>query len=125
MPDALAVVKRVGHASLGLCLDTWNVFQTPHLEDVIARCGDRIFIVQVSDWQLPRSGADRRNLGEGTIDNASIIRAIRASGYDGYYALEIFSGESLPDSLWRADLDAVLEKNAVNFAALWQQSERP
>lgn len=121
---ALELVERVGHPALGLCVDTWNIFETPNLDDVIARCGDRIFIVQVSDWHLPRSGADRRNLREGTIDNASIVRAIRATGYDGYYALEIFSSESLPDSIWRSDLDAVLAKNAQTFAAIWERSER-
>ena len=36
--------------------------------------------------------------------------------------LEIFSGESLPDSIWRADLDAVLQKNVEAFARIWQES---
>ena len=67
-------------------------------------------MVQVSDWHRPRSGADRISLGDGTIDNAAIVRAVRKTGYAGPYVLEIFSGESLPDSIWRADLDAVIEK---------------
>ncbi|MBV9103480.1 MAG: sugar phosphate isomerase/epimerase, partial [Candidatus Eremiobacteraeota bacterium] len=92
------------------------------LYDEIRGCGDRIFLVQVSQWQQPRSAADRRNLGEGAIDNAGIIRTLRDAGYTGYYVLEIFSGESLPDSLWRADLDAVLRVNRNVFGLIWEQS---
>jgi len=124
LESALDMVERVGHPALGICIDTWNIFEAPRLETTIARCSERVFVVQLSDWLLPRSGADRHNLGEGTIDNAAIVRAIRATGYDGYYVLEIFSGESLPDSIWRADLDAVLAKNVRAFGELWAQSER-
>lgn len=123
LDQALDLVRRIGHPALGICLDTWNVFQTPHLQDVIRRCEDRIFIVQVSDWHRPRSGADRISLEQGQIDNAAIIRTVRETGYDGPYVLEIFSGESLPDSIWRADLDAILQENCEAFARIWQESE--
>jgi sugar phosphate isomerase/epimerase len=122
LDTALELVERVGHPALGLCVDTWNIFETPCLEQIISRCGSRIFVVQVSDWCTPRSGADRRNLGEGVIDNAAIIRAVRKTGYCGYYVLEIFSGESLPGSLWRGDLDHVIEVNARQFGELWERS---
>ncbi len=123
LDQALELIQRIDHSALGICLDTWNVFQTPNLHEVIARCKDRIFVVQVSDWHRPRSGADRINLGQGEIDNAGIVRTIRQTGYDGPYVLEIFSGESLPGSIWRADLDAILQENADAFAGIWQESE--
>lgn len=116
-------MRRVGHPALGICLDSWNVFQTPNLCDVIGACGDRTFLVQLSDWHRPRSGADRISLGDGTIDNAAIVSAARKAGYGGKYVLEIFSGESLPDSIWRSDLDAVIEKNADAFADVWEASQ--
>jgi len=122
LDQALELVERVGHEALGLCVDTWNIFQTPALHEVIRRCGDRIFVVQVSDWHRPRSGADRISLGDGMIDNAAIVRTIRATGYTGLYVLEIFSGESLPDSIWRSDLDAVLAKNRGVFERIWKKS---
>jgi sugar phosphate isomerase/epimerase len=121
--QALELVGNVDHAAFGLCVDTWNIFQTPDLENVIRQCADRIFLVQVSDWQRPRSGADRLSLGDGTIDNAAIVRAVRETGYDGPYVLEIFSGESLPDSIWRNDLDAMLRKNVDAFSRIWQSSQ--
>jgi sugar phosphate isomerase/epimerase len=122
LDQALELVRRVGHEALGVCVDTWNIFQTPDLHEVIRACGDRIFVVQVSDWHRPRSGADRVSLGDGEIDSAAIVRTIRETGYTGPYVLEIFSGESLPDSIWRSDLDAVLAKNLHAFERIWQTS---
>ncbi len=122
LDQALELVCRIDHPALGICLDTWNVFQTPHLHATIARCSGRIFVVQVSDWQRPRCGADRRSLGEGQIDTADIVRSIRATDYAGPYVLEIFSSESLPDSIWRADLAEVLRQNRDAFAQIWEQS---
>lgn len=124
LDQALELVERVNHPALGLCVDTWNVFQTPDLYTVIARCAQRIFVVQVSDWRRPRSGADRLSLGDGSIDNAAIVRGLRDVGYRGAYVLEIFSAESLPDSIWRSDLDAVLKKNIAAFQRIWQAGER-
>jgi sugar phosphate isomerase/epimerase len=122
LDTALELVRRIGHPALGLCVDTWNVFQTPALHEVIRACGDRVFLVQVSDWRRPRSGADRVSLGAGKIDNAAILRSVRSTGYAGPYVLEIFSGESLPDSIWRSDLDAVLKQNFEAFERLWRES---
>lgn len=123
LDQALELIQHISHPALGICLDTWNVFQTPDLYEVIRRCKGRLFLVQVSDWHRPRSGADRISLGDGAIDNAAIVRTVLETGYSGPYVLEIFSGESLPDSIWRADLDAVLQKNVEAFARIWQESE--
>lgn len=123
LDQALELVERIGHPALGLCVDTWNIFQTPDVDAVIERCGERIFLVQVSDWHRPRSGADRISLGDGTIPTAELLRAIRATGYARPYVLEIFSDESLPDSLWRSDLQHVLKKNLANFSTAWSASD--
>lgn len=124
LDQALDLVQRINHPAFGLCVDTWNIFQTPELHDVLHACGDRIFVAQVSEWQRPRSGADRISTGDGSIDNAAIVKSVRATGYAGPYVLEIFSGESLLDSIWRSDLDEVLAKNLSAFARVWEQSER-
>jgi sugar phosphate isomerase/epimerase len=122
LDQALELVRRIDHPALGICLDSWNVFQTPDLHRVIRECEDRIFLVQISDWRRPRSGADRVCLGDGIIDNASIVRWARESGYPGPYVLEIFSDESLPDSLWRSDLDEVIDRNEAAFVRIWDAS---
>jgi len=121
--DALNLVRSVDHPALGLCVDTWNVFPTPRAAEAVEDCADRIFLVQISDYRTPHARADRLSLGDGTIDNAALIRATRAAGYRGDYVLEIFSDDSLADSLWRSDLQAVIERNARAFEALWARSE--
>ena len=115
---ALDLIESVDHPSLGVCLDSWNVFQTPNLIETIERARDKIFVVQLSDWQRPRANADRRNIGEGIIPTTDIIAAARRAGYDGAYVLEIFSEESLPDSLWRGDIASHLRRNASAFERL-------
>jgi len=122
LDQALELVRRIDHPALGICLDSWNVFQTPDLHDVIRACGERIFLVQVSDWRRPRSRADRVSLGDGSIDNAAIVRSAREAGYAGPYVVEIFSDESLPDSIWRSDLDAAIDRNAEAFVRIWDAS---
>ena len=118
----LELVERIDHPALGLCCDTWNIFQTADVHSVIRACGKRIFLVQVSDWRRPHNNADRRCIGDGTIPTADLLATLRASGHEGPYVLEIFSSESLPDSLWTADLDAVIDRNIAGFASAWQQS---
>ncbi|MFN2459887.1 MAG: sugar phosphate isomerase/epimerase family protein [Candidatus Velthaea sp.] len=116
--DALDLVAAVDHPAFGVCVDTWNVWQTPDLDAAIARAGDRIFLVQISDWRTPRGYYDRTVPGDGRIPLGRIVQATRAAGYAGAYVLEIFSSESLPDSLWRADLDDVLDRSCAGFARI-------
>lgn len=118
LDSALELVEHVDHEQLGICLDTWNVFQTPELLPAIERASGKIFVVQISDWRRPRSNADRRSLGDGTIPTRELVAAVEATGYTGPYVLEIFSEESLPDSLWRGDIAAHLRRNGAAFAEI-------
>lgn len=118
--DALDLVERLDDPALGLCLDVWNVWQSPGLHDLIRRAGSRIFLVQVSDWRVPHANADRRSIGDGCIPIASIVETIRATDYRGPYVLEIFSTQSLADSLWSGDMHATIARNRDAFARLWQ-----
>jgi len=120
---ALELVGTIGDPALGLCCDTWNIFQTPNVESVIHACGERIFLAQLSDWRRPRNNADRRSLGEGSIPTTRLLSALRSAGYERPYVIEIFSALTLPDSLWKGDLDEMLESNIVAFERLWQESE--
>lgn len=122
LDQGLALVERVNHPAVGICIDSWNVWQTPDLEDVIAQCGPRILVVQLSDWQTPRSTADRFTLGTGEIPLAAIVRAIRKTGYKGPWVIEILSSMHLEGSLWKSDLDEVLRNNRVAFEHLWSES---
>lgn len=122
LDDGLELIEAIDHPALGLTCDTWNIFQTPNVASVIRECGKRIFLVQVSDWRRPRSNADRRCLGDGSIPTVELLSAIRAAGYERPYVVEIFSSESLPDSLWRADLDEVIDRNIMAFERMWEDT---
>lgn len=122
LDQGLEVVQKVNHPAVGVCVDTWNVWQTPRLDDVIRQCGDRIFLVQLSDWKTPRSSADRFSLGDGEIPLAEIVSSIRKTGYDGAWVVEILSSLHLDGSLWKSDLNAVLQKNRDAFEKLWNQT---
>ena len=55
----------------------------------------------------------------------SLIDAVRKAGYTGAYVLEIFSSQSLPDSIWRSDFRTTVERNMRAFDDLWKRSVAP
>lgn len=120
IPQVMQMIDEVGEENLGVCVDTWNDFHDPRVLDHLADCGDRIFVVQVSDWHRPRSFADRAIVGRGEIDLPPFLKAVHDTGYRGAYTLEIFSDESLPDSLWRAPADWVIQESRAGFDRAWQ-----
>lgn len=119
LDQGLDIVERVNHPAVGICIDSWNVWQTPHLTDVIRQCGKRILLVQLSDWRTPRSTADRYSLGDGEIPLAEIVAAIRQTGYDGPWVVEILSSFDLVGSLWKSDLKELLRANRAAFEKIW------
>lgn len=118
--QAMRVVAGVDRPNFGVCLDTWNVWQNQDVENEIRACGDRVFVVHVSDWRTPRSFADRHAVGRGEIPTGALLRAIRESGYQGEYTLEIFS-EDVPDSLWETDLSAVISESRAALERAWRE----
>lgn len=123
LADGLQLVEAVDHPSFGLCVDLWNIWQSPNLLDTVARSAERIFLVQVSDFRRPRSHNDRVSIGDGQIPLSTLIAAVRKAAYEGPYVLEIFSSESLPDSIWRAEFGPLLQRNKAAFARVWLESE--
>ncbi|HEX8715253.1 MAG TPA: TIM barrel protein [Solirubrobacteraceae bacterium] len=83
-PDAVvALIEDVGDDRIGLLLDVYHVARVgDDPADAIARHGERIGHVQVSDH--PGRGAP----GTGQLDFAAIFERLAASGYDGAVGLE-------------------------------------
>ena len=124
LDQGIELVDRVSHPAVGICIDTWNVWQTPKLDDVIRQCGNRIFLVQLSDWKTPRSTADRYSLGDGEIPLNRIVASIRETGFEGAWVVEILSSYHLPGSLWKENLDDLLERNYRRFTNLFEIARR-
>ena len=118
LEQAMRIVLAVDRANFGICLDTWNIWQNAGILDEIRACGDRIFVVQVSDWRTPRSFQDRLIIGEGEIPLPPLLRAIHETGYRGAYSVEIFSS-GVPNALWEADLDQVIRQSRTGLDRAW------
>jgi sugar phosphate isomerase/epimerase len=119
LQQGMRVVEAVDRANFGICLDYWNIWQNDGVEQAIRDCGDRIFLVQCSDWRTPRSFQDRVIPGDGEIPLASLLQATVDAGYRGPYVVEIFSGD-VPDALWAGDLERVITASRAGLDRAWQ-----
>lgn len=121
--DAAALVDE-SRADVGLVFDTWHLWDSPALEEEIARYGDRFVAVQVNDWRSPtRSWCDRALPGDGVIDLAPVLDAVERTGWAGCYDLEVFSddgtfGDEFEDSLWRLPPRGLAERGWARFTEL-------
>jgi sugar phosphate isomerase/epimerase len=83
--QGLDLIRRVGAPNMGLLLDTFHMnIEEPVIEDSIRAAGERIFHFHVAD-------SNRWYPGAGHLDFASILKALYATGYEGYV-----SGEFMP-----------------------------
>ncbi|WP_416358123.1 bifunctional sugar phosphate isomerase/epimerase/4-hydroxyphenylpyruvate dioxygenase family protein [Aureimonas phyllosphaerae] len=98
--DAWEIVRRADHNEVGLILDSFHTLSRgidPASIRSIPR--DKIFIVQMAD--APKLDLDLlswsrhyRNMpGQGELPVADFMAAVEATGYDGYYSLEIFNDQ--------------------------------
>ncbi len=126
LDQGMRLVEAVDRPNFGICLDYWNLWQSPGIADSIRACGaaGRIYIVQASDWRTPRSYQDRLIPGQGAIPLASLIRATHEAGYRGPYEVEIFSGD-VPDSLWSGDLDQLITDCRAGLDRAWRAALTP
>jgi sugar phosphate isomerase/epimerase len=123
LDEAMAIIHDVGRPNFGLTLDVYHVWREHLLAERLNNLGAHIFAVHVCDWPAsePRCRDDRALPGDGVIDLPVIFGAVERSGYDGAYCLEIFSDESLPDSLWTMDPVELIQRGQRGFAEAWRQ----
>ncbi len=121
LAQAGRIVEEVNHPAFGMFLDVWHFWEDAGAADQIARYGDRIYGVHVNDWRTPRAFGDRFLPGEGVIPLVELVRAIRKTGYDGAYTLEIFSELRLSGSLWADPRRTVVEGRKA-FLEIWKKA---
>lgn len=117
--QALDVIDEVGRENVGLCLDLWNSWQDAEIEEEIRRAGGAIFVLQVSDWRMPRSAGDRLVPGDGIIPIGKLLQIVHETGYKDACSVEIFS-QDVPDSLYETDLNEVIQKSKKGLENAWQ-----
>lgn len=118
LPQAIEMAVEVDELNFGICVDFYNIWQDSLAEKHILDCEDMIFLVQYSDWRRPRSFHDRHIPGHGEIPLGCLLKAVKDTGYQGAYVLEILS-DHVPDSLWNQDLELVIEKSQEGFVKAW------
>jgi sugar phosphate isomerase/epimerase len=121
--DETAELLEETGTELGITFDTWHLWDTPGLQDELARHGDRIVNVHVNDRRPEASGwSDRVLPGEGIIDLQAVLGALEAAGWDGLYELEVFSddgtfGNHYEDSLWQLAPVELARRARESFSA--------
>ena len=112
LDQALDIVERFDPATVGLAVDTYNVWWDPGLAAALARAGDRVISYQVCDWLVPQPHPlfGRGIPGEGAIDIPAITRAVTAGGYGGPIEVEIFN-----EAVWATPPDEVLTSITASF----------
>jgi 3-dehydroshikimate dehydratase len=98
--DAWEVVRRAGHPSVGLVLDSFHILsRKTDLKAIAAVPRDRIFLVQLADAPvlemdyLSWSRHFRNFPGQGEFPVLDFMTSLHQTGYDGLLSLEIFNDQ--------------------------------
>ncbi len=98
--DAWEIVRRADHPNIGLILDSFHTLSRKiDIKSIRSIPKDKIFIVQLADaplidMDLLYWSRHFRNMpGEGDLAVTDFTAAIAATGYDGYFSLEIFNDQ--------------------------------
>ena len=98
--DAWEIVRRANHPNVGLILNSFHTLARKiDIGSIRSIPQDKIFIVQLADapyihMDLLYWSRHFRNMpGEGDLPVTDFMRAVAATGYDGYLSLEIFNDQ--------------------------------
>src|SRR5918995_880120 len=98
--DAWEIVRRADHPNVGLILDSFHTLaRKTDVGSIRSIPSDKLFLVQLADaplidMDLIYWSRHFRNMpGEGDLPVRDFMRAVAATGYDGYLSLEIFNDQ--------------------------------
>jgi 4-hydroxyphenylpyruvate dioxygenase len=98
--DAWEIVRRADHPNIGIILDSFHTL-TRHISPATIQSipKEKIFIVQLADaplmdMDLLQWSRHLRNMpGQGDLPVRDFVKAVAATGYDGFWSLEIFNDQ--------------------------------
>lgn len=94
---------------VGVAVDVYHLWWDPLLEQQIYRCGKNghLMAFHICDWSVPTTDLllDRGLMGEGCIPVNTIRSWVEATGFSGFYEVEIFSNK-----FWKEDQAQFLKK---------------
>ncbi|MDK4715738.1 sugar phosphate isomerase/epimerase and 4-hydroxyphenylpyruvate domain-containing protein [Rhizobium sp. CNPSo 4039] len=98
--DAWEIVRRADHPNIGLILDSFHTLSRKiDVNSIRSIPREKIFIIQLADaplidMDLLYWSRHFRNMpGEGDLPVLEFMKAVAATGYDGYLSLEIFNDQ--------------------------------
>lgn len=94
---------------VGVAVDVYHLWWDPTLEQEIKRCGENKHLIafHICDWNSPTVDLlnDRGIMGDGCIPVNKIRSWVEATGFNGFYEVEIFSNK-----YWAQDQAQYLKK---------------
>ncbi len=94
LDETLALLDLVAKEQVKLVLDTYHLGGEPKIVQRIPEIVSRVALVQLGDAkEAPKGEQNRCRLGEGAIPVGDIVRALIASGYSGYFDVELLGEE--------------------------------
>lgn len=85
--DQVAVAEATG---LNICLDLYWCWREPGLLESVAAAGERLRLLQVSDYELGTTSMPLRIVpGDGVVPLEALLRGIHAAGYRGLVDVEL------------------------------------
>ncbi|MGC4037275.1 MAG: sugar phosphate isomerase/epimerase family protein [Chitinophagaceae bacterium] len=94
---------------VGVAVDVYHLWWDPELEAEIKRCGENnhLFAFHICDWNSPTTDLlnDRGIMSDGCIPVNKIRSWVEATGFNGFYEVEIFSTK-----YWQQNQHTYLQK---------------
>ena len=109
LAQANDMAEQINSPYVGIAVDVYHLWWDPSLEQEIKRCGekDHLFAFHICDWNSPTVDIllDRGLMGDGCIPVNKIRSWVEATGFTGFYEVEIFSNK-----YWQQDQSQFLKK---------------
>jgi sugar phosphate isomerase/epimerase len=109
LAQANDMASEINSPYVGVAVDVYHLWWDPFLEQEIKRCGENnhLFAFHICDWNSPTTDMlnDRGLMGDGCIHVNKIRSWVEATGFNGFYEVEIFSNK-----YWQQDQPKFLKK---------------
>jgi sugar phosphate isomerase/epimerase len=109
LAQANDMASQINSPYIGVAVDVYHLWWDPTLELEIKRCGENnhLFAFHICDWNSPTTDIllNRGLMGDGCVPVNKIRSWVEATGFNGFYEVEIFSNK-----YWQQDQSQFLKK---------------
>ena len=109
LAQANDMAEQINSPYIGVAVDVYHLWWDLSLEQEIKRCGenDHLLAFHICDWNSPTVDIvlDRGLMGDGCILVNKIRSWVEATGFNGFYEVEVFSNK-----YWQQDQTEFLKK---------------